>query len=153
MQKVSKVSMIILMQPDIAQAVTFYQNLGLKLMFHLKEKWAELDMNGVKIGLCPTSTPAHEKRVGVVFEVPNLHAFYEEHKETNMFIGSPQEALHGIMISVKDPGNNVFDLYQPTPEKLATFVRRVAGQPCCKDQTDGCCKATRVNRSAEDLCA
>lgn len=152
MQKVSKVSMIILMQPDIAQAVTFYQNLGLKLMFHLKGKWAEFDMNGVKLGLCPTSAPTHEKRVGVVFEVADLHAFYEEHKETIMFIGSPQEALHGIMISLKDPGDNIFDLYQPTPEKLATFVRRVAEQPCC-NQNDMCCKNTKVNSSAEGLCA
>lgn len=146
MHIVSKVSMIILMQPDIAQAVTFYQKLGLKLLFHLREKWAEFDLNGVKIGLCPTGNPAPEKRVGVVFEVADLSALYEEHKDSGMFIGTPTEAIHGIMVSVKDPGNNIFDLYQPTPEKLATFVQRVAKEPCCTNKpSTGCCKKEQLD--------
>lgn len=144
MQKVSKVAMIILMQQDIAKAVEFYQNLGLKLLFHLRDKWAEFDLGGVKIGLCPTAAPVIERRAGAVFEVADVQAFYEEHKDSGMFLAAPTQALHGVMVSFKDPGGNIIDLYQPTPERVKELVKRVADERCCQDtQSDGCCRKNR----------
>src|SRR5437868_12163577 len=122
MQTVSKIGMIILMQQDIAKAVDFYQALGLKLLFHLRDKWAEFELGGVKIGLCPTSAPAIDRRIGVVFEVVDFTTFYANHKESGIFLGEPTQALHGTMISFKDPGGNILDLYQPTPERVKDLV-------------------------------
>lgn len=141
MQTVSKVAMIILMQQDVAKAVVFYQNLGLKLLFHLRDKWAEFELGGVKIGLCPTSAPIIDRRVGAVLEVADVQAFYEHHKESGIFLGEPTQALHGSMVSFKDPGGNILDLYQPTPERVKELVKRVADQGCCKGpQVGGCCR-------------
>lgn len=142
MQKVSNVSMIILMQQDIAQAVTFYQHLGLRLVFHLRDKWAEFDLSGVKIGLCPTSAPVMDRRLGIVFQVADVRTFYEEHKQSGMFIAEPAEALHGIMVSFKDPGGNIMDFYQPTPERIKEFAQQTSRDGCCKgsEAPTGCCK-------------
>jgi hypothetical protein len=142
MSTVSKVAMIILMQQDIAKAVAFYQTIGLKPLFHLRGKWAELDLAGVKIGLCPTGAPAMDRRTGIVFEVADLQAFYDHHKESGIFLGEPTQALHGIMVSCKDPSGNIIDLYQPTPERVKAFTKRVADGGCCKEneQAEGCCR-------------
>ncbi|MBS1986847.1 VOC family protein [Candidatus Dependentiae bacterium] len=147
MQTVSNVAMIILMQQDIAKGVAFYQKLGLKLLFHLRDKWAELDLGGVKIGLCPTSVDPIDRRIGVVFAVEDLQAFYQEHKDSGMFMNEPTEALHGIMVSFKDPGGNILDLYQPTPQRVKDLVKRVADEGCCKGPQEadegsdaGCCR-------------
>jgi len=137
MQPITKVSMIIIMQPDMQKAVDFYSSFGLKLVFHLTDRWAEFDLNGVKIGLCPTSESGVERRVGAVFEVADLHALYEERKSEGIFINEPAEALHGIMLSMKDPGGNIVDLYQPTPERIRGYAERVSkqGQGCCGGTT------------------
>ena len=116
---VKKVGMLILLQPDIAAAVAFYQELGLRLKFHMKEKWAEFSVGKeVKIGLCPAEKTTHSRRTGIVFEVDDLMAFYAAHKTTIEFLGEPTEAVHGIMAACKDPGNNIVELYQPTPERV-----------------------------------
>ena len=119
-----KLGMVIFMQPDLAKAVEFYQKLGLKLNFHLPNRWAEFDLGCVKLGLCPTEHAQDNIRTGVVFEVlEDLNSLHAKLKEQGfIFVNEPITAPHGVMVGVKDPGGNVFDLYQPTPEKMKEFV-------------------------------
>jgi predicted enzyme related to lactoylglutathione lyase len=131
--QIQKLGMIILMQRDLDAAVSFYLRLGLSLKFRMKEKWAEFEINGVKLGLCPTSQDMQGRRSGIVFDVNDVRSLYEELKNEVTFVGEPVEALHGIMVSIQDPGGNILDLYQPTPEKVKELVQKV-------EKEDGCCK-------------
>jgi|SRR5579885_2130514 len=147
MAHIKSIGMVILMQPDLEAAVAFYKQLGLRPRFHLREKWAEFEANGVKIGLCPTSRPASQLvRTGLVLEVDNVHEFYADFQGKVSFIGEPIEAVHGIMVSFQDPGGNIVDLYQPTPEKVKDLVRSTMEtdgmDECCQSQekeSEGCC--------------
>ncbi len=154
---IKKVAMIIVLQPDVEKAVEWYKNLGLRLVFHIKEKWAEFEVNGVKIGLCPTSsTDLPDRHSGVVFEVADVQAVYEQLKDTVTFMNEPIRALHGIMVSIKDPGNSILDLYQPTPEKIKEYMDKQAQEGCCKDegseQADNCCKSESAENEDESGC-
>lgn len=137
---IKKVGMVILMQQDLDAAVSFYLQLGIPLKFRMKEKWAEFDINGVKLGLCPTSQDMQGRRSGIVLEVEDVRTMYNDLKDEITFIGEPAEALHGIMVSFKDPGGNILDLYQPTPEKVKELVDKVKqeDQGCCRGKKDAC---------------
>lgn len=142
---VQKVNMLILMQPDIAKAITFYQQLGLKLVFHIKDKWAEMQVGDIKIGLCPTAEkPDYLSRTGIVLQVADMQTVYTSLKDSITFLSEPKEAVHGVMVSFQDPGNNVLDLYQPTPEKVVELVKKTveagSGEGCADTSRDGCCK-------------
>ena len=142
---VQKVNMLILMQPDIPKAIEFYQNLGLKLVFHIKDKWAEMQLGDIKIGLCPTDEkPDMLYRTGIVLQTADMQAAYTQLKDTVTFLSEPKEAIHGGMVSFQDPGNNVLDLYQPTPEKVIDLVKKTAeqgeGAGCADTSRAGCCK-------------
>ena len=119
-----KVHMVILMQVDLAAAMAFYQQLGLQLKFHLKDKWAEFELGEVKLGLCP-GNKKQEWRTGIVFEIDNIRQFYQKMNDQIEFISKPIEKLHGLMVSIKDPNGNIIDLYQPTPKKLRKFIKGV----------------------------
>lgn len=123
-----KLGMVILMQPDLAKAVEFYKSLGIKEKFHLEGKWAEFDLGCVKLGLCPTDQKQDNIRTGVVLEVfEDLHNLHKKLKEQNVeFISEPIVAPHGVMVGFKDPGGNVLDLYQATPDQLEKFVKEKA---------------------------
>lgn len=125
-----KLGMIIFMQPDLSKAVEFYKKLGMNLKFHLEGKWAELDLGCIKFGLCPTQHAQDNVRTGVVFEViDDLIALHAKLKQDGIvFVNEPVVAPHGIMVGVKDPGGNVFDLYQPTPEKYKEFIEQTKNQ-------------------------
>lgn len=152
---VKKVSMLLLLQPDLEQAVAFYQKLGLTLVFHLKDRWAEFVLGSIQIGLCPSSQQLPERHTGIVFQVDDVHGMFKALENQITFMAAPQEAVHGIMASIKDPGNNIIDIYQPTPEKVQTLVENVKneGQGCCKETNasaelsakNGCCKAPLNN--------
>lgn len=131
-----KLNMIILMQNDLARAVAFYKDFGLPLAFHVSHKWAEFDVDGVKLGLAETSHELPERRTGIVFEVDDLRAYYKEHKDEINFLSEPVEAVHGFIASFRDPGNNILDLYQPTPEKVKEAVQKAALDA---QKQDGCC--------------
>jgi predicted enzyme related to lactoylglutathione lyase len=155
---IKAVSMIILMEPDLDKAVAFYQEIGgLRLMFRMRDKWAEFDAQGVKIGLCPTAQPVIDRRTGVVLEVADVHDLYTRFKDSGVFLGDPVEKVHGIMISMRDPGGNIIDLYQPTPERLKAFVEQVKAQE--KEQAQaGCCGSRPVQQCStpkreNDSCA
>jgi len=148
MSSIQRITMVILMQPDLASAVSFYKNLGFKLKFYMTEKWAEFELDGVKIGFCPTSRPADagDVRTGIVLEVDDLYALHKELAGQVTFIGEPYEAVHGIMVSFRDPGGNILDLYQPTPEKVKDLIKKAAAEDeaaaaggCCGKKPDACC--------------
>lgn len=133
--RIKGVAMVILMEHNLEEAVAFYTSLGLPLIFHLREKWAEFAAGAVRIGLCPTSVkPDYDIQTGVVLEVDDLKSLYAERKDSIQFFGDPKEAAHGIMVSMKDPGGNIIDLYQATPDVLANLVKNVATEGCCGGQ-------------------
>ncbi len=144
---VKNVHMLILLENDIPKAIEFYKKLGLKLQFHLENQWAEFLLGGVKIGLCPYKEELPERRTGIVFEVDDINALYNELKDTGVFVGEPVEKVHGIMLGIKDPGGNIIDLYQPTPEKVQEMVEKIKKEDkekeaCCGGTSDDCkCKA------------
>lgn len=128
MSHVKGVNMLILMQPDLEAAVSFYSELGLEKRFHLQDKWAEFDVAGISLGLCPIQVDEEipDRRTGIVLEVDDLNALVTKMNAENRFLGDPVEAPHGVMISMRDPGGNIVDLYQPTPEKLREFMKKNA---------------------------
>ncbi len=121
-----KLGMVIFMQKDLTKAVEFYKKLGIPQKFHLEGKWAEFDLGCVKFGLCPTDQAQDNVRTGIVFEVmQDLLELHAKLKADGIeFVNEPVVAPHGIMVGVKDPGGNVFDLYQPTPEKMKEFIEK-----------------------------
>ncbi len=152
MHSLKSLSMVILMQNDLKKAIDFYKNLGCAFVFEVPDKWAELYLDGIKIGLCATSN--HQQcinRTGLVFEVCDLKAFHETYKEQFEFVNELLFKTHGVMASVKDPGGNIIDLYQPTPEKVQELINTMKSRPegsinesqaipskkCCKSQK--CC--------------
>lgn len=126
MTYVKKLAMVIVMVPNVEQAVAFYALFGLRLRFHLKNAWAEFSLGDVKLGLCPTSSPVLNTRTGIVLEVEDLNKVYQELKDTVIFLSEPKKALHGIMVSFQDTGGNILDLYQPTPEKIGQLLDEVS---------------------------
>ena len=141
---VKRVGMVILMERDLAAGVEFYKSLGFHLKFHLKDKWAEFELGDVKLGLCPTDEEERLVRTGIVLEVDDLKKMYEERKDTIHFFSEPNIAVHGIMVSFKDPSGNVLDLYQPTPENVKELIRKTAEkngetEDSCCGAKDSCC--------------
>ena len=123
---IKKVGILILMQNDLVKAIEFYKKVGLKQKFHLKDKWAEFILGDVKIGLCPTGQELKDRHTGIVLEVDDMAKTFNELKEKGIvFLKEPFEAVHGIMAGIKDPGGNILDLYQPTPEKVSELVKKV----------------------------
>jgi predicted lactoylglutathione lyase len=120
-----KLGMVITMHSDLEKSVEFYKSLGLKLNFHMKDKWAEFSLGEIKFGLCPTEQKYDNIRTGVVLEVEeDLMKLYEELKASGVtFVNEPQVAPHGVMVGFKDPCGNVLDLYQATPEKMKEFAK------------------------------
>lgn len=118
-----KVGMLILMESNIEDAVEFYKKVGLNVKFHIKGKWAELNIGSIKLGLCPTTQEPFDRHSGIVLEVSDIKEFQKiVENQGILFVNEPVEAVHGIMGSIKDPSGNVVDIYQPTPEKVKEFA-------------------------------
>lgn len=133
--------MLILVVPDIEAAVDFYTRLGFKKRFHLKDQWAEFGLGDIKFGICPTSQQLPERHTGIVLETENLAEVQQWLQEQRIeFLEEPKVAPHGIMASIKDTGNNIIDLYQPTPEKVQDLIKQVVEkEDCCKEGADDSC--------------
>jgi predicted enzyme related to lactoylglutathione lyase len=123
-QSVPRISLIILMQNDLEASVAFYEKLGYKLNFHIKDQWAEFEAQGIKLGLAYTQTELPERRTGIVLEVDDIKSFCNELSEKAIECSDYVESIHGIMSSIKDPGNNILELYQPTPERVKEAVEK-----------------------------
>lgn len=156
MNALKRVSMIILMQKDLEAAVAFYKKLGVAVVFHVKDKWAELQLGDIQIGLCPIAEHPGMYRTGIVFEVENLKEMHQAMKDQFSFLNEPVEAPHGVMISLQDPSGNIFDLYQPTPEKLKEYMAKnqtagIEADGCCSSEQSGpevCCKEEAPTKSS-----
>jgi predicted enzyme related to lactoylglutathione lyase len=140
MKAVKKIAMVIVMQNDLQAAVDFYKTLGLTLVFHVKDRWAEFNINDLQIGLCPTEEKINLNRTGIVFETSDLNAFYDAHKESLNFLDKPTQAAHGLMASIQDPSGNILDLYEPTPEKIKELAEKLGADACCNQEEDSCCR-------------
>ena len=124
-----KVGMLIVMERDIEKDIEFYQKMGFTLAFHLQGKWAELLIGDIKLGLCPTEQDLPDRHTGIILEVSDVQGAYNDFKAAGIeFVREPFQAVHGIMTSIKDPGGNVIDLYQPTPEKVEELVKKMKEQ-------------------------
>lgn len=152
---IDRVHMVILLEPDLDAAVAFFKRIGgkLALKFHLKDRWVEFDLQGVKIGICPTSQAVEEHRTGIVLRSTGLHEMYEKHQKDFGFVGEPVVKPHGIMAGIKTPGGNVIDLYEETPEVLRDLIDRVKDQAGCEgetcdDEQDSCCQHIEEDASA-----
>lgn len=153
-QKLAKISMILIKQPDLEAAVNFYKNLGFELKFEIKGVWAEFDVAGLKLGLCPAREPLSGERTGIVFDVADVKAFYEDYKNTLDFLSEPVERVHGIMVSFRDPGGNILDIYQATPHKVKDYLSSLKVDTpdeglCCGKQSP-CCSSDEENSCSGD---
>lgn len=161
---VKQAHMFIMMAQDklFEETVEFYNKLGMPTKFHLKEKWAEFHLPNILVGLCPTEEELPDRRTGIVLEVENLKKLYEEKKDFITFLAEPFEAVHGIMVSIKDPSGNVLDFYQPTPDKVKDLAKKIkdaeeAGHknPCecteCDDCND-CCSCQDCDEPEDKCC-
>jgi predicted enzyme related to lactoylglutathione lyase len=129
-----RVGMLILLENDLEKAVEFYKKMGLPVSFHLEGKWAELAIDTIKLGLCPTDQELPDRHTGVILEVDDIHHTYTAFKDLGIeFIREPFEAIHGIMASMKDPGGNIIDLYQPTPDKVREMVEKIKQEETNKE--------------------
>ena len=135
---ITNVGMIILLEHDLDAAVEFYKKLGLKLIFNVKGSWAEFAVGNVKLGLCPTPKEPHDRITGFVFEVDDLQTTYAQLKDSINFKSAPVEKVHGIMASIQDPGGNIVDLYQPTPDKVQNLVKEVVKKDQIAEGKKGC---------------
>jgi catechol 2,3-dioxygenase-like lactoylglutathione lyase family enzyme len=136
---VKALNMVILMVTDLDASIAFYQDLGFKLVFRLKDTWAEFRIGSVKLGLCPTTHSQEGRRSGLVLEVEDLVGTYEQLKDSVQFLTEPKEAVHGKMITFADPSGNILDFYQPTPEKVVELAKQRAQEEESCAQKAGCC--------------
>src|SRR3990167_78142 len=151
-----KVGMLILLQPDIEKAVEFYDKMGFKKRFHIKGQWAEFSVGDVKIGLCPTAQELPEHHTGIVLEIKELKKAYDQLKKEGVhFMNGPQAPEHGIMVSFRDPGNNIMDLYQPTPEKVEEVIDKIKreSQEISSEIDDECCGSNRPGSCSDCRCS
>jgi len=163
MPLIKKAHMFIMLAEEklFENTVEFYKKLDLQPKFHLKEKWAEFDLGNLLVGICPASQELPDRRTGIVFEVEDLKKTYDESKEYMTFLSEPVEAIHGIMASVKDPAGNIFDLYQPTPDKVKDLAKKIkekeetcqeSCEESCSDKT--CCDdaGCSTEEECDDCC-
>lgn len=111
-------SMIILMQHDLDAAVAFYEKIGFSCTFHIPQQWAEMTDGRINLGLAHTLEELPLRRTGLVFNIANLQEWCSLVEGQGIHCSDTLEQVHGIMSSITDPGNNILELYQPTPEKL-----------------------------------
>lgn len=136
--------MLILHEHDIDAAVKLYETLGFTLQFNLKDQWAELMLDGIRLGLAHIPEPLHDRRTGIVLEVDDIQAACKAIKELGCtMINEPLDAPHGMIASFKDPGNTIVDLFQPMPEKYEALLKEKnerSQDGCCSDgNEERCC--------------
>ena len=145
MTHLRRLAMVILMETDIEKAVMFYEAIGAHKKCLFPKSWAELMLDGLTIALCHTDSDQGQRRTGLVFAVDDLMKFYAKHKDTVQFLEEPVVKIHGIMVSMQDPGGNIIELYQATPEKVREFMETSKGSGCCKEEegvgSDNCCRS------------
>ena len=132
---VTGIYMVVLLQKDLAKAVSFYRHL-FELVMYTEGKWAEFKAGGLRIGLCPMDEQGLEgvRYTGLVFKVDDVYALYARRDELglNCHGSVPYKGNGGIVFSCSDVSGNHFDFFQE-------------GSFCCsinseKEKKDFCCK-------------
>jgi hypothetical protein len=77
----SRWHMLILHEHDIDAAVNVYKALGFTVQFNLKDQWAELMLDGIRLGLAYSPQVFPDRRTGIVLEVDDLNACCETLKK------------------------------------------------------------------------
>ena len=136
-----KLGMVILLVNDLEKARNFYKKIGCTEKFSLKNHWSEMTLGDIKIGLCPTESTGDLYRTGLVLETNNLEAIHKDWEKNGVeFLNEPKTAIHGIMVSFKDPSGNILDLYEPTPEKVIEMTNKIKESESCCGNKENCSK-------------
>ncbi len=133
------VSMLSLTQHDLAAAVEFYKTLGLPMTFYVEQKWAEFDIQGIRLFLYYIDEQLPERYTGIALQVNDLLAFYESLKDKGIdFISTPTQVDYAIVASIKDPGNNIIGLVQPTVDRVQELLKKKQQN---NEGNDDCCQS------------
>lgn len=134
------VSMLSLTQHDLKAAVDFYKKLGLPMTFNVEQKWAEFDLQGIRLFLYFIEEELPERYTGIALQVDDLKSFYTEMKEKGIeFVSEPSEVDYAIVASIKDPGNNIIGVVQPTPERIKEMLDKKNQQ--AENNDADCCNS------------
>ncbi len=100
---------------DVAKSVSFYRDLlGLREVRN-EGQWAELDANGLHIGLNETESP-HGSGGGVIAFAPEggIESAVNELRDAGVKIaGEVSDHPWGRVATLKDPDDNDLQLYEP----------------------------------------
>lgn len=131
--------MLSLTQHNLKEAVEFYTKLGLTMTFNVEQKWAEFDIQGIRLFLYFMEEELPERYTGIALQVEDLMAFYNEMKGKGIeFISEPSHVDYAIVASIKDPGNNIIGIVQPTPERIKEMLDQKKQSENTSDQDDCC---------------
>jgi len=104
---------------DLQRACDFYEkSLGLSLAYKdATAGWAEVDLNGVHLGLMVSETAGGARNPFVSLLVDDLAATAATLKERGVaFDGDVKTETFGKLLTVTDPDGNQFDLFEPSDE-------------------------------------
>jgi predicted enzyme related to lactoylglutathione lyase len=134
------VSMLSLTQHNLEAAITFYKTLGLPMTFQVEKKWAEFDINGIRLFLYYIEEELPDRYTGIALQVDDLTKFYSEFKDKGIeFISEPTQVDYAFVASIKDPGNNIIGLVQPTPERVREMLNKKESGQSGSTSEDDCC--------------
>ena len=104
-----KIHTLVLPQKDLAKAVAFYELLGGYCAFYQEHVWAEFELEGIKLALCPTTTLL-ERYSGIVFYITDFTTVNNRLLEAGYVLSVPTETVNGKVVMVTDPGGNRIEL-------------------------------------------
>lgn len=120
-----KIDTIVLLQKDLAKAVAFYELLGGYCIFYQEQVWAEFDLAGIKLALCPTQELL-ERYSGLVFYIADFQTVSESLLKAGYLLSAPIETINGAVVMVTDPGGNKIELISGKDGQSCSTERR-----CC----------------------
>jgi len=109
------VSVVWLPVSDMDQAVTFYsETLGLTVRDR-QEEWAELEANGLRIGLNARESPAGDGGAVIAFQPDGgIEGAVQELKGLGVeFAGDVSDHPWGRIAAFVDPDGNALQLFEP----------------------------------------
>ena len=112
---VAGISVVWLPVTDVDRAVAFYRDrLGLEQV-RREDDWAQLDANGLHIGLNATENPSGDGGAVIAFQAEDeLASAVQKLRNDGVEItGEISEHPWGRVATLKDPDGNDLQLYQP----------------------------------------
>lgn len=104
-----KIDTIVLLQKDLAKAIAFYELLGGYCTFYQEQVWAEFDLAGIKLALCPIDQIL-DRYSGLVFYIADFQTVSESLLKAGYLLSAPTETINGTVVMVTDPGGNKIEL-------------------------------------------